>query len=325
MSKPAGKAAFALSIAVLSATAQAPVTPPQAPVTPDDYVLRSDVNMVVIHATVQERGGAFVSGLTKDAFAVEEDGVRQKLTVFSSVDVPVAVGLVIDSSGSMANRRADVITGALFFIRESRPEDEIFVINFNDTAEPGLPPDRPFSSDVNELRAALMKGVVQGHTALYDAVALALDHFEKASRMKKVLLIVSDGGDNRSSNRLEEVVRRADRAGVLMYTVGLFDEHSADKNPGVLRQLARQTGGLAYLPEDSAKVSEICSQIARDIRNQYTLGYVSGKAAGDAAFHGIKVTAVDSRGRKLRVRARTGFYGTQGIRETAQPARPSPQ
>jgi VWFA-related protein len=274
---------------------------------------------------VRERSGAFVSGLTRDAFAVDEDGVRQKISILRSDDVPVAVGLIIDNSGSMINRRADVVTGALHFIRNSRTEDEMFVINFNDTAEPGLPPDRPFSSNLTELRAALLRGVVGGHTALYDAIAQALDHFEKASLMKKVLLIVSDGGDNRSRNRLDDVVRRADRAGVLMYTVGLFDELSSDKNPDVLRRLTQLTGGVAYFPDSSARVSDICSDIARDIRNQYTLGYVSDKATADAGFHNLKVTAVDSRGRKLRVRARTGFYGVQAAKGTAQPTRPSPR
>jgi VWFA-related protein len=167
-----------------------------------------------------------------------------------------------------------------------------------------------------------MKGVVEGHTALYDAIGVALDQFEHAKLMKKVLLVVSDGGDNRSRIRLDDVVRRADRAGVLIYTIGLFDEHSSDRNPGVLRQLARQTGGLVYLPENLTQVSEICSQIARDIRNQYTLGYASGKAATDASFHALKVTATDSRGRKLNVRARTGFFGVAVPKETAPPARP---
>ena len=122
--------------------------------------------MIVLHATVQDRHGAFVSGLTKDAFTIAEDGVRQQIASFSSEDVPVAVGLVIDNSGSMGRRGADDITGALTFIRESKPEDEIFVVHFNDAAQLALPPDRPFSADVAELRTALMKGVVGGHTAL---------------------------------------------------------------------------------------------------------------------------------------------------------------
>jgi VWFA-related protein len=297
------------------------------PASQETYVVRADVNIILVHATVQERDGAFVSGLTKDAFTITEDGAKQQISSFNSDDVPVAVGLVIDNSGSMGGRWSHVITGALTFIRESKPEDEIFVVHFSDDARLGLPPDRPVSGDINELRTALMKGSVGGHTALYDGVALALDQFAHAKLMKKVLLIVSDGGDNRSRNRLDDIVKRADRAGVLMYTIGLFDEHSADKNPGVLRQLARQTGGLAYLPKDLLQLKDICAQIARDVRNQYTLGYSSAKASIDTAFHEIKVTAVDSRGRRLRVRSRTGFYGVKAAEttETEQRSRPSPR
>jgi VWFA-related protein len=297
---------------ILGLGAVAPAMLPQQPAAPaSDYLLRSDVNMIVLHATVQDRKGAFIRGLTKEAFTVLEDNAKQQITVFSSDDVPVAVGLVIDNSGSMGKRRPEVITGALMFIRHSRPEDEIFVVKFNDRAELGLPPDRPFSNNPAELRTSLMKGEIGGHTALYDGIALALDQLEKASLMKKVLLIVSDGGDNRSRNRLDDVVKRADRAGVLMYTIGLFDENSQDKNPGVLERLARQTGGLRYLPEDLSHVTSICTQVAEDIRNQYTIGYSSSKASADSAFHQVKLTAVDKQGHNLRVRSRTGFYGVK--------------
>jgi Ca-activated chloride channel homolog len=313
---------------ILSVTAIMQAAPLQQPASsPENYVVRADVNMIVVHATVQDRRGAFVTGLSRDAFTITEDGVKQQVAVFSSDDVPVAVGLVIDNSGSMGRRWADVITGALTFIRDSKPEDEIFVVHFSQVARLGLPPDRPFSANVSELRTALMTGHVSGHTALYDGIALALDHFNKASLMKKVLLIVSDGGDNRSRNRLNDVVKRADRAGVLMYTIGLFDENSEDRNPGVLKQLAGQTGGLAYLPQDLKRVPEICSQIARDIRNQYTIGYNSTKASADSGYHQIKVTAVDARNRQLRVRSRTGFFGvtSTSTRETELQPRPSPQ
>ncbi len=313
---------------ILSLTAMMQAAPAQQPPpSPENYVVRADVNMIVVHATVQDGRGAFVSGLTKDAFTIAEDGAKQQVAVFSSDDVPVAVGLIIDNSGSMGRRWADVITGALTFIRDSKPEDEIFVVHFSDSARLGLPPDRPFSANLSELREALMTGKVSGHTALYDGIALALDHLNKASVMKKVLLIVSDGGDNRSQNRLNDVVKRADRAGVLIYTIGLFDDNSEDKNPGVLKQLAGQTGGLAYLPEDPKRVPEICSQIARDIRNQYTIGYNSTKASADSRYHEIKVTAVDSRNRKLRVRSRTGFFGvtSQSTTEKELQPRPSPQ
>jgi VWFA-related protein len=140
-------------------------------------------------------------------------------------------------------------------------------------------------------------------------------------------LIISDGGDNKSRNRLHDIIKRADRAGVLMYTVGLFDEQSEDKNPGVLRKLARQTGGLTYLPRDLARVPDICSQIAHDIRNQYTIAYNSSKASADSAYHQIKVSALNTHGRQLRVRSRTGFFGVRSSSTTEkepQP-RPSPQ
>jgi VWFA-related protein len=296
---------------------------PQQPASPaEDYVVRSDVNMVVVHATVQDNKGGFIRGLTKESFNIEEDGVKQTITVFTSDDVPVAVGIVIDNSGSMMKRHSEVVVGALTFIQGSRPEDEMFVVNFNDTVEMGLPEDRPFSNNVVDLRQALMKGRVGGQTALYDGLARALDHFEKASRMKKVVLLVSDGGDNRSQNRLDDIVQRADRAGVLIYAIGIFDEMSEDKNPGVLRDLAKRTGGLAYLPHDLSLVRGICSQIALDIRNQYTVGYMSSK--GDGAYHELKVTAVDSRGRRLRVRSRTGFAAAKAPATGTEPQpRPS--
>jgi VWFA-related protein len=310
---------------ILSLTAVMQAAQPQQPASsPEGYVIRADVNMIVVHATVQDRRGAFISGLSKDAFTIREDGVKQQIAVFSSDDVPVAVGLIIDNSGSMGRRWSEVITGALTFIRGSKPEDQIFVVHFSDAARLGLPQDRPFSADASELRTALLKGVVGGHTALYDGIALALDQFEKASLMKKVLLIVSDGGDNRSRNRLNDIVKRADRAGVLMYTIGLFDEHSADKNAGVLKQLAGQTGGLAYMPPDVTRVGDICSQIARDIRNQYTIGYNSSKASADSGYHQLKVTAVDADNRQLRVRSRTGFYGAMAPSTTEKELQPRP-
>jgi Ca-activated chloride channel family protein len=298
----------AVYASVLAVTAASIALPQETQPGGENYVVRSDVNVIVLHATVQDGHGGFVSGLPQNAFKLTEDGAPQTITTFSSADVPVAVGLVIDHSGSMGRRYKDVITGALLFIRDSLKEDQIFVVNFNDQPQLGLPSDRLFSSNIAELRTALLSGTVGGHTALYDAISLALDHLNKANLMKKVLLIISDGADNRSGHTLDEVTKRADRSGVLMYTVGLFDENSQDRNPGVLKQLARQSGGLVYLPESLEKLSDICSQIAKDIRSQYTVGYSSGKAS-NPGYHQVKLTASDSRNRQLRVRTRTGFYG----------------
>ena len=235
--------------------------------------------------------------------------------------------MVIDNSGSMGRRWAETITGALTFIRDSQPEDEIFVVHFSDDRQTRTASRPPFLAEHHELRTALVKGIVGGHTALYDGIAMALDQFEKASKMKKVLLIVSDGGDNRSHNRLNDIVKRADRAGVLMYTIGLFDEHSEDKNPGVLKQLASQTGGLPYLPKDLTardrrSAHRLLATFEISTRSRTTL-----QSFRRRGYHQIKVTALDADNSQLRVRARTGFFGVKSptTKETVPQPRPSPQ
>jgi VWFA-related protein len=283
----------------------------QAPAVPDDFTIRADVNLIVLHATVQGGRGQFVSGLTREAFRVAEDGVPQEITLFVSNEVPVVAGVVIDQSGSMGRRRPDVIVGALTFVQRSNPADEMFVVNFNNTAQLGLPDEKPFSTDVHELRNAMINGEVGGQTALYDAIALAVNQMQKAKLMKKVLLVISDGGDNRSRHILDNVIKLADRDGVLIYTIGVFDEFSEDRNPGVLRKLARQTGGVSFFPNELSKLKDVWSQIARDVRNQYTIGYSSKLAANDAKFHEVKLTAVDERRRSLRVRTRAGYFGAK--------------
>lgn len=302
--------------------AQDPPKPEQEP------TFRSEVNVIVLHATVKDGRNRFVSGLSKEAFKVTEDGSPQPITSFSAEDVPVAAGLVIDHSGSMTGRRPDVYSGAMTFIRASHPEDEMFVVNFNASAKLGLPANQPFSSNPSELRDALLSMQPEGQTALYDGIMLGLRHLEQAKRTKKVLLIVSDGADNRSTHSLEEVVNIADRNGIILYTIGLFDENSDDKNPGVLRRLARQTGGLVYLPPDVSSLTRICGEIAQDVRNQYAVGYTSGKSL-DGAYHKVTLTAVDEKGKELRVRTRTGYFGAKAnqpaVRETVPPPPPAPQ
>jgi VWFA-related protein len=295
----------------------------------EEPLIRADVNVVVLHATVKDGRNRFVHGLSRDAFKVTEDGVPQQISFFSSEEVPVAVGLVIDESGSMMRRRPDVITGALSFIAASHPKDEMFVVNFNEAAKTGLPDGRPFSSSAPELRDALMSMEPAGQTALYDGIMLGLRHLDQATLSKKVLLVVSDGADNRSRHTLEDVVKLADRNGVILYTVGLFDQTSDDKNPGVLRRLARQTGGSVYLPDDLSEMKRICAEIAQDVRNQYAVGYASGNAKLDGAYRRVALTAVDDKGKALKVRTRTGYFGAKerepAVKETGQPALPAPK
>ena len=274
----------------------------------DDYTISVNVNMVVLRATAQDHKGTLVSGLGKDDFQVYEDGVLQPIKYFSHEDIPVTVGLVIDNSGSMRPKRADVIAAALAFARSSNPQDQMFVVNFNEKVSFGLPETTPFTDQVAQLEVALSKIAANGETALYDAVATALDHLKKGNRDKKVLIVISDGGDNASKHKLTEIVALIGQPDATIYTIGIFDEQDADRNPGVLKRLAKETGGEAFLPESLKDVAPICERIAHDIRNQYTISYVPTNRNRDGSYRVIKVQAsAPGRGRLL-VRTRTGYF-----------------
>ncbi len=278
----------------------------------DDYTLRVNVDQVVLHATAQDHNGALVSGLSKDDFQVYEDGVLQQIKYFSHEDIPVTVGLVVDNSGSMKSRRSEVIAAALAFARSSNPQDQMFVVNFNEKVSFGLPDQLPFTDQVVQLEAALSRSVADGETALYDAIAIALEHLKQGNRDKKVLIVISDGGDNASKHNLTEVRAMAGKPDAIIYTIGIFDENDGDQNPGVLRRLAKDTGGEAFLPQSLQEVLPICERIARDIRNQYTIVYVPENRKRDGTYRNIQVKA-DARGRgHMLVRTRTGYYAPLG-------------
>ena len=181
----------------------------------------------------------------------------------------------------------------------------MFVIGFNDEVLMGLPPDKPFTSDVGDLRQAFSRLVIQGRTKLYDALAAAVNHLPRATHQKKVLVLVSDGGDTASQHTFEQVLEMADKSGAVVYTVGVYDETDDDRNPKVLKRVAQATGGQAFFPEGIEQVTNICLRIAQDIRSQYTLGYFSKK---DSGYHKLSATATDERNRKLQVRTRAGYY-----------------
>jgi VWFA-related protein len=265
---------------------------------------------VVLHATVQNHKGILVSGLGKDNFQVYEDGVLQQIDYFSHEDIPVTVGLVVDNSGSMGSKRSDVIAAALAFARSSNPQDQMFVVNFNEHVSFGLPDNTPFTDQVVELEVALSRIKADGETALYDGVAVALEHLKKGNRDKKVLIVVSDGGDNASKHNLGQVMAMAGQSDAIIYTLGLFDEDDPDKNPGVLKQLAKATGGEAFLPESLKEVVPICEQIAHDIRNQYTLAYAPANRKQDGAYRAIAVKAGSPGRGRLFVRTRAGYYAS---------------
>jgi VWFA-related protein len=272
------------------------------------FVISVHVNMVVLHATVLDRKNFLAPGLDKENFQVFEDGVPQQIKYFNHEDIPVTVGLVIDNSGSMGPKRSDVIAAALAFARSSNPKDQIFVVNFNDKVSFALPEKIPFTDNVAQLEMALSRVAAIGQTALYDAVDAALNHLAKGDRDKKVLIIISDGGDNASKHKLESILAMAKRSDAIIYCIGIFDEQDDDRNPGVLRRFAEETGGATFLPESSKDVVPICEHIARDIRSQYTLAYVPSNKRQDGAYRIVQVRAgAPGRGR-LSVRTRLGYF-----------------
>lgn len=266
-----------------------------------------DVALVVLHATVTDRQGSLVTNLGEQDFEVYENGIPQHIQLFKNEDIPVAVGLIVDHSTSMSPKIAEVTAAARGFVRSSNREDEMFAVNFNEIASLGLPAAIRFTDSTAELERAITNKPTGGQTALYDALALGLAQLQAASRDKKVLIVVSDGGDNASRQNLDQVMKLAEQSSAVIYTVGLFDEEDPDRNPGVLKRLAQATGGEAFLPGQLGDVAAICERIARDIRHQYTIGYVPSDAARDGSYRAIRVVARTKGQGKLSVRTRTGY------------------
>lgn len=302
------------------------IAPSQPPPPPESfsknqqnpYAIKAQVNLVVLHVSVFNDRHSFVPGLKEPNFRVFEDKVQQKLAVFKQEDVPVSFGLVIDDSGSMRDKRPEVNTAALTFVKTSNPEDQGFVVNFNDDYYLDTP--HAFTSNLQEMKDALNRIDSRGSTALYDAVIGSLYHLKKGARDKKVLLVVTDGEDNASRHSLENTVEEAQRSNALIYTIGLFsnddmrhNKRAMKKARRALQDLAKATGGLAFFPENVNDTEAICTQIAHDIRNQYTLGYYPTNAARDGSFRTVQVevNAPRSYG-KLTVRTRTGYYAPKG-------------
>lgn len=273
----------------------------------DAYRLSVNVDLVELRATVRDRDGHFVPGLRQQDFAVYEDGVRQAIRMFGHEDVPVTIGLVVDHSGSMREKLDAVSLAARTFVESSSPNDEMFVVNFNEKVTLGLPPSIPFSDRADELVRAISNVHAAGMTALYDAIALAQQRLASGSLEKKALVIISDGGDNASSHSLAQVLRTAEQSTALIYTIGIFAPNEKDGDPAVLRRLARTTGGEALFPAEIADVVAACGSIARELRHQYTIGYVSTNTARAGGLRSLRVTALSPGKSKLTVRTRAGY------------------
>jgi len=277
---------------------------------PASAALSVDVNLVVLHATVQDRKGGFVSGLSQVNFRVFEDGVPQTIRTFQHADVPVAIGLIVDNSRSMRRKKQDVTAAALAFVRSSNPQDQIFVVNFNEHVLFGLPAAQPFSASVLALEAALNGALPDGMTALYDAIDAGIEHLKRTTLDRKALIVISDGGDNASHRTVANVLESAARSNDVIYTIGLSYEDDADSNPAILRKVARATGGECYLPQDSREIVPICRRIAEDIRHQYTIAYAPSNQEWDNRYRTIRVTASLPHREKLVVRTRAGYVAS---------------
>ncbi len=279
-----------------------------AATTQDRPVFSVESELVVVHVAVKDTKGQPVTGLTKSAFTVLEDGHAQSIGVFTSEDAPVTVGLVVDNSGSMQPNRDQVVLAATAFAEASNPQDELFVLAFNDEVRAALPAGAPFTSDVSTLRDALANALgARGRTALFDGLSAGLDHLRRGRYERKVLVLVSDGGDNASHATLSDVMTKTLTSNALIYTVALVDPVERDANPKLLKRIAETSGGEAFEPADARGITDALQRIARDIRHVYTVGYVPTNPARDGTLRKLRVVVQRPDRRRVVVRTRAGY------------------
>ncbi len=247
-------------------------------------------------------------GLPKDAFQLFIDNVQQPITVFQRDDAPITAGIVVDNSASMSPKRQEVVSAALAFARASNPLDEMFVVHFSDHTRLGLPGGTLFTGSISELENAIAAFDLGGTTAFYDALLMAQSQFHSAANSRKVLLTITDGGDNSSHATLTEALNAVRKAGVVVYPIGMFDANDSDQNPQVLSTIAQQTGGEVFLPGEVTDMDKICVSIAKEIREEYTLGF---PGAEDGQYHRIRLTVKDPQHRQLEVHTRVGYVASK--------------
>lgn len=281
--------------------------PQRAAAAQQDYRVRVETDLVVLYTTVTGKDGRPVADLTEDQFHVFENGKEQPLKIFNREDAPVSVGLIIDNSGSMRDKRQGVNAAALKFVQSSNPHDEVFIVNFNENAFL----DADFTDNVNLMKAALERIDARGGTALYDALDMSLRHMtERAMLDKKVLIAVTDGEDNASQLSLEQLVESLEHSNVMVYTVGLISGDTDEitrRAKLALENISKATGARSYFPSSPAEVLTIAGQIAEEIRNQYVLAYTPADL-NEKGFRKLEVRVNAPNRGKLIVRSRTGYY-----------------
>ena len=277
------------------------------------YVLHENVNEVVLDCTVIDKKGDLATGLKPSDFRVWEDGVPQKIASFQYGDVPVSVGILVDNSGSMRDKREAANRAALELVRESNPQDRAFIVNFNNHAYL----DQGFTSNISDLERGLEHYDATGETALYDAVAASADELSAHAKWpKQVLLIITDGEDDASRLTLQQTVARVQRlGGPVIYSIGmLFESESkqeAQRARQALETLSNDTGGIAFFPRSNRDMNAIAQEVARDIRDQYMIGYHSTKSPELGGYRAVRVEARNRHYGELIVRTRKGYYPRQ--------------
>ena len=285
------------------ASAQAPSDVPRNP------TISVETSLVVLPITVVDQRGAVVGGLTAERFKVYDNGELQTVEFFAPNDSPATVGLVIDCSSSMSIWRQQLTAAATAFAEISHPRDELYTMNFNETVWPGFVQPFVSAQDIEELRTALALAPAAGMTALYDALNRALEHAQHGTHERRFLIVVSDGGDNASTHSLHEVTNYAARTGTVVYSVILADRDDHDARPGVLKALARATGGQSFAPTADQTMTAIFARIAEEIRGGYTVGFAPRETSNER-FRTIRITVHDPEKRRLIARTRRGYYAS---------------
>lgn len=312
------RSSLVLAAGVVCAVVCSAQTPPP-PHDGGSPTFTADTRLVVLPVSVSDKSGKLVTNLPQQAFKVYENGAEQAIKLFRREDVPISLGIIIDNSGSMREKRQKVETAALDLVKASNPQDEVFVVNFNDEAYL----DVPFTNDVKKLEEGVARIDSRGGTAMRDAISMSIDYLkEKGKKDKKVLLVVTDGNDTASTGSLEKLIDRARDREVLIYSIGLLNEEErreAKKAKRALDAITHESGGLAFYPKDVSEVDRIALQVAQDIRNQYTIAYSPTVQALDGSFRQIKVV-VNGPGHPS-VRTRTGYYASPSADSTKKAAR----
>ena len=290
------------------------------------YTMHQDVDEVLLNCAVVDEKGRLVTDLSRGNFRVWEDGAPQVTRSFLHQDLPVSMGILVDNSGSMLDKRSAVNAAALSLLKASNPKDATFIVNFSDRAYL----DQGFTSDINALNRGLSHADSKGTTALYDAVAAAADELANRGKLpKQVLLVITDGADNASRLDLDQTIRRVQYlGGPVVYTIGLLfgaDKEEAERARIALERLSKETGGIAYFPHSLESVDSIAAEVARDIRDQYTIGYHSSKPASLGGYRVVRVEVSAAKHRKMIVRTRKGYYAKKPTPQHAQTAQESRQ